>query len=134
MKPMHLPTVENNPGAEGAYADLIAAVRTAGQPVSQIWHLFAYKPAMSQHLERLTHEVMRGPSPLSAGWALGAGTPSASAITVLIAWIRGSPGVIPAAMACRAAMPPALSPRLIWALASPKRAETLPGSRFSVSA
>jgi len=68
MKPMHLPTVENNPGAEGAYADLIAAVRTAGQPVSQIWHLFAYKPAMSQHLERLTHEVMRGPSPLSAGF------------------------------------------------------------------
>jgi len=68
MKPMHLSTVENNPGAQGAYAELIAAVRTAGQPVSQIWHLFAYKPAMSQHLERLTHEIMRGPSSLSAGF------------------------------------------------------------------
>jgi len=64
---MHLPSVEMNPTAEGAYADLIAAVRSAGQTVPQIWHLFAYKPAMSLHLERLTHEIMRGPSPLSPG-------------------------------------------------------------------
>jgi uncharacterized peroxidase-related enzyme len=67
MKPMYLPSVETNPSAEGAYAELIGAVRAAGQPVSQIWHLFAYKPAMTQHLERMTHEIMRGPSPLSAG-------------------------------------------------------------------
>ncbi len=67
MKPMYLSSVENNQTSEGAYADLIAAVRSAGQPVSQIWHLFAYKPAVTLHLERLTHEIMRGPSPLSAG-------------------------------------------------------------------
>jgi uncharacterized peroxidase-related enzyme len=65
---MHLSSVENNPAAEGAYANLIGAVKAAGQTVPQIWHLFAYKPAMSLHLERLTHEVMRGPSPLSAGF------------------------------------------------------------------
>jgi uncharacterized peroxidase-related enzyme len=65
---MHLPSVENNPSAKGAYADLIAAVQSAGQPVPQIWHLFAYKPAMSAHLERLTQEIMRGPSQLSAGF------------------------------------------------------------------
>jgi uncharacterized peroxidase-related enzyme len=68
MKAMHLSSVENNPQAEGAYAGLIAAVRAAGQPVPQIWHLFAYKPAMTVHVERLTHEIMRGPSPLSPGF------------------------------------------------------------------
>lgn len=68
MKPMHLSSVENNSAVQGPYADLIAAVRSAGQPVSQIWHLFAYKPAMTLHLERLTQEIMRGPSPLSAGF------------------------------------------------------------------
>lgn len=67
MKPMHLSTVEENPSAAGAYADLIAAVRSEGQPIPQIWHLFAYKPAITLHLERLTHEIMRGPSPLSPG-------------------------------------------------------------------
>lgn len=68
MKPMYLPAVEDNPHAKGAYADLIAAVRGAGQVVPQIWHLFAYKPDVTIHLERLTHEIMRGPSPLSAGF------------------------------------------------------------------
>lgn len=67
MQPMHLTDVENNPG-DGAYASLIAAVRAAGQPVPQIWHLFAYKPEMTLHLERLTHAIMRGPSPLSPGF------------------------------------------------------------------
>ncbi len=68
MKPLHLPSVENKTDGQGAYANLIAAVRAAGQPVPQIWHLFAYKPAMTLHLERLTHEIMRGPSPLSPGF------------------------------------------------------------------
>ncbi|MBX5495018.1 MAG: peroxidase-related enzyme [Bryobacteraceae bacterium] len=68
MKPMYLPSVENNPNAEGAYADLIKAAQAAGKEVPQIWHLFAYKPAMTQHLEQLTQAVMRGPSPLSPGF------------------------------------------------------------------
>ena len=36
-------------------------------PAPQILHLFAYKPAATRHLAAYTHEVMRGPSPLSAG-------------------------------------------------------------------
>lgn len=68
MKPLFLPSVENNPSNDGAYAGMIAGLRAAGQPVAGIWHLFAYKPNMTLHLERLTHEIMRGPSPLSAGF------------------------------------------------------------------
>jgi len=66
MEPMFLHDVENEP-APGAYAELIAACRRSGAPFPQIWHLFAFKPAATRHLERYTHEVMRGPSPLSAG-------------------------------------------------------------------
>ena len=33
----------------------------------QIFHLFAYKPEVTIHLERFSQGVMRGPSPLSAG-------------------------------------------------------------------
>jgi uncharacterized peroxidase-related enzyme len=68
MRPMYLSGVENNPEASGAYGELIAAVQAAGQQAPQIWHLFAYKPAMTLHLERLTEEIMRGPSPLSPGF------------------------------------------------------------------
>jgi hypothetical protein len=64
---MFLRDVEHNPGARGAYAELIAACRGGGAPFPQIWHLFAFKPDATRHLERFTHEVMRGPSPLSSG-------------------------------------------------------------------
>lgn len=67
MKPMHLPEVEDNPGRSGGYAEMIARAQAAGQPYSQIWHLFAYKPAATKHLEQFTQAVMRGPSPLSPG-------------------------------------------------------------------
>ena len=53
---------------EGAYGRLIAACRQAGKAVPGIWHLFAMRPAATEHLERFTHELMRGPSDLSAGW------------------------------------------------------------------
>jgi uncharacterized peroxidase-related enzyme len=66
MEPMFLPSVENNPEPKGGYVELIQAVRNAGAPVSQIWHLFAYKPGVTQPLERFTEAVMRGPSPLSS--------------------------------------------------------------------
>ena len=66
MKPMFLRDVESNP-RPGAYAELIAAARRTGAEYPQIWHLFAYKPSATAHLERFTHEVMRGPSPLSPG-------------------------------------------------------------------
>ena len=67
MEPMFLRDVEDNRQAQGAYADLIRSVKTAGGPTAQIWHLFAFKPQVTQHLERFTQGVMRGPSPLSAG-------------------------------------------------------------------
>jgi alkylhydroperoxidase family enzyme len=64
---MYLPSVEQAP-PEGAYAEPIAALRTAGMPVPQIMHLFAYKPDRTDHLSRFSEGVMRGPSPLSAGF------------------------------------------------------------------
>jgi alkylhydroperoxidase family enzyme len=67
MKPMYLPTVEDNRGRTGPYAELINMAAGTGGPYSQIWHLFAYKPGATKHLERFTQEVMRGASPLSPG-------------------------------------------------------------------
>jgi uncharacterized peroxidase-related enzyme len=67
MKPMLLPAVEQDEAGSGAYAQIIATVKAAGQPIPQIWRLFAYKPDATKHLEHFTHAVMRGPSPLSPG-------------------------------------------------------------------
>ena len=67
MHPMLLAEVEDNTGRSGPYAALIERAQAAGQPYGQIWHLFAYKPEATQHLERFTQAVMRGASPLSAG-------------------------------------------------------------------
>ena len=67
MRPMFLTEVEQrNPG--GAYAHLINELRAAGHPVPQIMHLFAYKPDRTDFLSRFTQGVMRGPSPLPAGF------------------------------------------------------------------
>jgi hypothetical protein len=67
MRPMFLPEVERN-DAFGAHAALIGELRAAGRPVPQIMHLFAYKPDRTDFLSRFTQGVMRGPSPLSAGF------------------------------------------------------------------
>ena len=66
MKPMFLPGVENNP-QPGPYADAIRMMQAAGPEYPQIWHMFAFLPKATEHLARFTQEVMRGPSPLSAG-------------------------------------------------------------------
>ncbi len=66
MHPMYLPEVEGREPT-GHYAESIAQLRGAGMPVPQIMHLFAFKPEMTEHFSRFAHEVMRGPSPLSAG-------------------------------------------------------------------
>jgi len=66
MEPMFLREVEEREGG-GQYAELIRQTRAAGAPVSQIFHLFAFKPAMTDHLSYFTQELMRGPSPLSPG-------------------------------------------------------------------
>jgi uncharacterized peroxidase-related enzyme len=62
---MYLPAVENNPNPEGEYAAMIEALSKTGAPTPQIMHLFAFKYEMTQHLRKLTHAVMRGPSPLT---------------------------------------------------------------------
>jgi uncharacterized peroxidase-related enzyme len=66
MEPMFLREGEGNEGG-GQYADLIRQTRAARAPVSQIFHLFAFKPALTDHLSYFTQELMRGPSPLSPG-------------------------------------------------------------------
>jgi len=68
MKPMYLRGVENNPEASGSYADSIRAMASMGVAVPGILHMFAYKPEATQHLEKFSQAVMRGPSPLSAGF------------------------------------------------------------------
>jgi alkylhydroperoxidase family enzyme len=67
MKTLHLPDVADNSERAGPYADMIRMVSGAGGPYPPIWHLFAYKPEATRHLERFTQAVMRGPSPLSSG-------------------------------------------------------------------
>ncbi|MBI3210543.1 MAG: peroxidase [Candidatus Solibacter usitatus] len=64
---MFLREVEELPGREGTYPRLIAAAQRRGVEVPGIWHLFAFRPDMAEHLERMTHALMRGPSPLSPG-------------------------------------------------------------------
>ncbi len=68
MKPLYLHNLENNAHASGGYAELIRTMRSSGATVSGIMHLFAYKPEATEHLERFSQAVMRGPSPLSPGF------------------------------------------------------------------
>lgn len=67
MDPMFLPGVEHAE-RDGAYAQIIRHARAAGAEYPQIWHLFAFRPDVTVHLERFTHGVMRGESTLSAGF------------------------------------------------------------------
>ena len=66
MRPMFLHDVEHAE-PNGRYAGVIGELRSAGRPVPQIMHLFAYKPDRTEFLSRFTQGVMRGPSPLSPG-------------------------------------------------------------------
>ena len=66
MEPMYLKDVEEKP-ADGAFAEMVERMKVVGAPIPQIWHLFAFKPDVTQHLAEFTQGVMRGPSPLSPG-------------------------------------------------------------------
>jgi hypothetical protein len=66
MEPMFLREVEDKP-VEGDMAERMKAMKEAGVPIPQIWHLFAFKPNVTKHLTMFTQGVMRGPSPLSPG-------------------------------------------------------------------
>ncbi|WP_257450915.1 carboxymuconolactone decarboxylase family protein [Archangium lipolyticum] len=63
---MFLEDVEKHEGTS-PYSELIRRAREQGQPPAGIWHLFAFKPEMTNILAQLTQVAMRGPSPLSAG-------------------------------------------------------------------
>ncbi len=66
MEAMFLPGVEHD-DQQGAYRNLIDAMRQQGAEYPQIWHLFSYAPAATEHLARFTQAILRGPSPLSSG-------------------------------------------------------------------
>ena len=66
MDSMFLPGVEAD-AKPGAYREMIERMTGAGMEYPQIWHLFAFLPSATEHLARFTHEVMRGPGPLSPG-------------------------------------------------------------------
>ena len=66
MKPMFLPGVEENP-KPGPYRDLIEMAQAGGAEYPQIWHMFGFLPAATDHLARFTQEIMRGPSQLTPG-------------------------------------------------------------------
>ena len=65
MEPIFLPEVERAAKASGARRDQFVALQAQGIPVPQILYLLAFKPQMTEPLERFTQEVMRGPSPLT---------------------------------------------------------------------
>ncbi len=66
MKPMFLPDVEQNP-KPSPYATMIETMRQSGTEYPQIWHMFAYLPAATEHLAIFTQAILRGPAPLSPG-------------------------------------------------------------------
>ncbi|HTP86452.1 MAG TPA: hypothetical protein VMJ34_05880 [Bryobacteraceae bacterium] len=67
MEPMFLRDVEENPAEKSAFGDLIRMARQSAAPYPQIWHMFAFKPGVTKHLERFTQGIMRDPAPLSPG-------------------------------------------------------------------
>ena len=63
---MYLKEIETRP-AKGMTAVAFKKLRSAGEAIPDILHLFRFKRRTTDHLVRFTEEVMRGPSPLSPG-------------------------------------------------------------------
>ena len=66
MNSMYLRNVENFEGI-GQWGEAIQQIKTAGGPVPQLLHLFAFKSDRTDYLAQFTQAVMRGTSPLSPG-------------------------------------------------------------------
>lgn len=66
MEPMFLPAVENE-DRPNPYGGMVQMLRKSSRTIPQIFHLFAFRWPMTQHLSRMTQEVMRGPSTLEPG-------------------------------------------------------------------
>jgi len=67
MSDFFLRDVADNPAPGGGFADLIRFSRLTGAEGSPVWFLCGFKSDGAKHLERFTHAVMRGPSPLAPG-------------------------------------------------------------------
>lgn len=67
MEHMFLKDVEEFKG-DNNYTKGVEAMLRAGQTeYPQILHMFSYKIAATQHLEKFTQEILREPAPLSPG-------------------------------------------------------------------
>ena len=66
MKPMSLPSGGED-SLPGPYRDAIEIMQAGGPEYPQIWQMFAFRPAATEHLARFTQEIMRVPAPLSPG-------------------------------------------------------------------
>jgi hypothetical protein len=66
MEPMFLRDVEAAE-TKSPFNDLIRHARRDGVEYPQIWHMFAFQPQATKHLERFTQEIMREPGPISPG-------------------------------------------------------------------
>jgi hypothetical protein len=51
----------------GRNRDAIEIMQAGGPEYPQIWHMFAFRPAATEHLARFTQEIMRVTAPLSPG-------------------------------------------------------------------
>lgn len=67
MEPMFLPDVERHP-EKSPWLAAIQSMSSAGKEYPQIWHLFGFLPAATEHLANFTQAIMRGPAPLSPGF------------------------------------------------------------------
>jgi alkylhydroperoxidase family enzyme len=67
VDPMFLPGVEKH-SETSAWLTAIQAMNGAGKEYPQIWHMFGFLPAATEHLARFTQAIMRGPAPLSPGF------------------------------------------------------------------
>lgn len=67
---MYLDAVQSHQPTDeaGRFGRVIDAGRKAGQPIPEIYHLFAFRPRAAQHLGHLMQEIMRGDGALSGGW------------------------------------------------------------------
>ena len=63
---MYLRDVEEA-DSKGAFGDLVRMARGSGTEYPQIWHMFAFRPELTKHLERFTQGVMREAAPLTPG-------------------------------------------------------------------
>ncbi len=66
MEPMFLRDVEAAQN-QSPFSDLIRHARQDGAEYPQIWHMFAFQPDATKHLERFTQAIMREPGPISPG-------------------------------------------------------------------